>query len=358
MLSHRARLWAIVIMVALDIAALVASRAGAAPELLAELRPHVELVLSALLLVLVPALGDAFLVERRRRDPSVPGLVDDVTRPLDARIEMILPPPIVTPTTGELGESLTKHIEAPLPWPKPPAASLPPHLTPKPESEEGRAIREHSYRQMGIVCTTTCDHGSPCTLPAGHAGGHETEHGCIAYDPKPPAGAGGAGLAIALVIFAAALSAAVSGCGLTPVQAARHGLAGTARIGARIDRDMAAERLRVSASIRERADATRAEHDAAMEPFDEALEVTVDVRDAHLTAQAALDAVEHGQERAWRPLMTCVLSATSRLVGIAARRVELPAEVGEVLQLLAGLAQGACPEPEREPGPELEPAAR
>lgn len=33
-------------------------------------------------------------------------------------------------------------------------------------------------------CEQTCDHGSRCTLPAGHAPAdrHETEHGCVCYD--------------------------------------------------------------------------------------------------------------------------------------------------------------------------------
>lgn len=32
-------------------------------------------------------------------------------------------------------------------------------------------------------CSRRCDHGSQCTLPAGHGDRHETEHGCICYDP-------------------------------------------------------------------------------------------------------------------------------------------------------------------------------
>jgi hypothetical protein len=176
MLPHRARLWAILILVALDLAGLIASHAGVAPELLADLRPHVELALSVLLFVLVPALGDAYMVERRRRDPSVPALVDDVTRPLDARLEMIVPPPITAAMT---------------------------------RAELGKELRSHLSLAQAARCTTTCDHGSRCTLPPNHTGGHETEHGCIAYDPRPPSDAG---LALALVIVAAALSAALSGC--------------------------------------------------------------------------------------------------------------------------------------------------
>lgn len=32
-------------------------------------------------------------------------------------------------------------------------------------------------------CPTLCDHDSRCTLPAGHGDRHETDHGCICYDP-------------------------------------------------------------------------------------------------------------------------------------------------------------------------------
>ena len=38
-------------------------------------------------------------------------------------------------------------------------------------------------------CVTRCDHDSRCTLPDGHtpADRHETEHGCICYDPRDKA---------------------------------------------------------------------------------------------------------------------------------------------------------------------------
>jgi len=38
-------------------------------------------------------------------------------------------------------------------------------------------------------CATRCDHDSRCTLPDGHtpADRHETEHGCICYDPHASA---------------------------------------------------------------------------------------------------------------------------------------------------------------------------
>jgi len=39
------------------------------------------------------------------------------------------------------------------------------------------------------LCVTRCDHDSRCTLPDGHtpADRHETEHGCICYDPRDKA---------------------------------------------------------------------------------------------------------------------------------------------------------------------------
>jgi hypothetical protein len=38
-------------------------------------------------------------------------------------------------------------------------------------------------------CVTRCDHDSRCTLPDGHTptDRHETEHGCICYDPRDKA---------------------------------------------------------------------------------------------------------------------------------------------------------------------------
>ena len=32
-------------------------------------------------------------------------------------------------------------------------------------------------------CSARCDHDSQCTLSAGHGDRHETDHGCICYDP-------------------------------------------------------------------------------------------------------------------------------------------------------------------------------
>lgn len=35
------------------------------------------------------------------------------------------------------------------------------------------------------LCAATCDHGSPCLRLAHDDGRHETQHGCVAYDPTP-----------------------------------------------------------------------------------------------------------------------------------------------------------------------------
>lgn len=261
-LPHRLRLWAILIATLVDLAALIALRLDVAPELIGEIGPLVDSALTAVLGLLVVGLGDAYLVERRRRTPGVPALPDDAV------------------------------LEEARGWPEPPT---------RPDR--------------------------PSRLPP-------------------------AGLGLVLVVLAAVMSVATSGCGMTAVEAGRHGLAGTARVSAQLDRDLAAERVRVSEEIRARAAATREEHDEAMRPFDEALEITVDVRAAHLAAQEALDAVEHGETKDWRPLMTCVFSSVSRLIGLATRHVEVPAEAGAILQVLAELAEGKCPEPKRAEGGE------
>lgn len=168
----------------------------------------------------------------------------------------------------------------------------------------------------------------------------------VTHPPRRPDPLGIVGLGT-LLVGLAILAHVLAGCGASAIADARYALAGTARIGAQIDRDLAAERLRVSAEIIARPDATRAEHDAAMAFFGDALAATRDVRDAHLATEAALDAAEHGAAQAWMPLMACVLSSTARLVGIAARRITVPPEAGAVLSVLVALAEGACVEPVR-----------
>lgn len=154
----------------------------------------------------------------------------------------------------------------------------------------------------------------------------------------------GASVRHAFVMLVAMVLLTVSGC-VSATDVARHALEDTAQLSAHIDRELAAERVRVSAAILDRADATREEHDAAMAPFDAALEITVDLRDAHLAAQTAIDAAEHGGAKRWEPLITCVFGLGAQLVAIASRRIDLPPEVGEVIQALAGLSEGPCPDP-------------
>jgi hypothetical protein len=78
---HKWRLWALVILLVLDLAAVIAVHAGIAADLLAQIQPIVEGVLYTVLAIAVPGLADALLVERRRRTPGVPALPDDVDPP-------------------------------------------------------------------------------------------------------------------------------------------------------------------------------------------------------------------------------------------------------------------------------------
>lgn len=77
MLPHRLRLWAIVILTVTDLALLIAAQ-YVDPALLGSIEPLVTPVLGAVLAIAAPALADAVAVERARRDPSRPAIVDDV----------------------------------------------------------------------------------------------------------------------------------------------------------------------------------------------------------------------------------------------------------------------------------------
>ena len=77
MLPHRARLWAIIILTALDVTALIAAQ-YVDSALLGQIEPLVEPVLMAVLPLFSLALADAVAVERARRDPSRPAIPDDV----------------------------------------------------------------------------------------------------------------------------------------------------------------------------------------------------------------------------------------------------------------------------------------
>lgn len=77
-LPHRWRLYAILALAILDIAALVATHLGVADALLVELRPPIELALLVALVLLFPASADAIMVELRRRNPAISALPDDV----------------------------------------------------------------------------------------------------------------------------------------------------------------------------------------------------------------------------------------------------------------------------------------
>lgn len=44
-------------------------------------------------------------------------------------------------------------------------------------------MNNEDFRENGR-CSTRCDHDSQCLLFAGHGDRHETDHGCICYDPR------------------------------------------------------------------------------------------------------------------------------------------------------------------------------
>ena len=62
------------------------------------------------------------------------------------------------------------------------------------EELRGRDVMTNEKDPPSATCATRCDHGSRCVLPTGHAPAsrHETENGCICYDPRekdPPSAA-------------------------------------------------------------------------------------------------------------------------------------------------------------------------
>jgi hypothetical protein len=50
------------------------------------------------------------------------------------------------------------------------------------DSRKLRTEASGATGQPAEVCGARCDHGSECLALPGHAGGHETQHGCIFYD--------------------------------------------------------------------------------------------------------------------------------------------------------------------------------
>lgn len=71
MLNHRYRVLIILAALALTVVALVVASAVEAPD-------TVLAALSTLIGVLAPAFVDALMVERRRRNPRIPAIADDV----------------------------------------------------------------------------------------------------------------------------------------------------------------------------------------------------------------------------------------------------------------------------------------
>lgn len=94
-MAHRYRLYAILLLLALDAAALIAAHYGVSEAQLEGLRPLIDTGLATGLALLLPALGDALVVERRRRDPSMPALPDDIRDGEPATsIRRTRPPPL------------------------------------------------------------------------------------------------------------------------------------------------------------------------------------------------------------------------------------------------------------------------
>lgn len=54
--------------------------------------------------------------------------------------------------------------------------------------DQGAERTRRMNEREADVCGRRCDHGSECLLLAGHVprDRHETQHGCIVYDPRPP----------------------------------------------------------------------------------------------------------------------------------------------------------------------------
>lgn len=154
-------------------------------------------------------------------------------------------------------------------------------------------------------------------------------------------------LALAAVLGAVGVVAAYClGC-VSAIDVGRRTLEQTATVAALLDHELAEARRHTSLEVRARPDATLEEHQLAMAPFDEALIVTQDLHGAMLATETALNAAAAGQAGDWMGLGACVLAAFSALVAIAARQVDVPDDVGDVLLLLGGLAAGACPLPVR-----------
>jgi hypothetical protein len=146
------------------------------------------------------------------------------------------------------------------------------------------------------------------------------------------------------ILLAIVVGASTLGCGASATTVARGALERVTAASARMDHSLAESRRERSAEIRARPDATLEEHRAAMAFYDEALEVTRDLRSSVLAAESAIDASEQGQQSDYFALFACVLSGLSELTAIATRRVEIPDDVGDVLLLVSSFVRGACPE--------------
>lgn len=148
------------------------------------------------------------------------------------------------------------------------------------------------------------------------------------------------GAIVALVML---LAAALTGCG-SPYHAARSTLATTARFMSAMDREIADARLATSDRVRNDPASTLDQHRAAMAPFEEALAVSLDVRDSLLAAQSAIDAAERGESGEWLGTVACAVAGIQRLYALIVRR-ELffpDATVESIVDPLLALGAAQC----------------
>lgn len=171
----------------------------------------------------------------------------------------------------------------------------------------------------------------------------------------PTAGGGIAGALLALVIGASTLTTA---CGGAPREAriALEQLArGTDVADVAVAEYVRTDGERARAQVRrEIAEGAIADLVAAMARFEEliagstlARDAVRGVRQALLTAEAALDAWDAGASGAgFFASAACILGSVAHLAEVLdTAGVPLPAEMLSAVQLLGGVARGACPDP-------------
>lgn len=167
--------------------------------------------------------------------------------------------------------------------------------------------------------------------------------GLAVGSPLVRRGGGGGGAALAL-LGVLAIGGTLVGCGASPYTTARTTLATGARLMANADRELAAQRIETAERIAADPAATAPVFDEAMAPFDEALAITLDVRDSMIATQAGIDAAERGEQSDWPAMLGCVALGTSQLVALADRRgLRIPPEARPFVVAVLDLGASACP---------------